>query len=309
MTFMASIPVSQVPLVRPLRESLSLLDFFVLVLIFFGSATVTSLAEYFSLQQAGQAMPESLDFDSDANWKSIGTELLSLAVAALWLRFRRFDFRALNLRIDRWTLPLAVALFVVAGLAADAWQFVHFQLWPEHYSVPEAVEAAAAWSGEGAAAAASAAPASADGGALTAASTLDSIAAQGHEAVGASVSGALTDGIPGNLAESTAGAMGHGALSVSLVLFALLNGFFEEVFFLGLVLAVSPRWRPLAIVLSLGVRFAFHTYQGLAGAATITTLGLVFLLARRRISALPPFMLAHACFDVTGLGLIHLFGG
>lgn len=97
-------------------------------------------------------------------------------------------------------------------------------------------------------------------------------------------------------------------ITLSLLLFALLNGFFEELFFMGLVFATPKKWLPYAIIFSLGVRFVFHVYQGLAGAATITTLGLVFLLFRRKITTLLPFMLAHAFFDVFGLSLYHLYG-
>lgn len=93
------------------------------------------------------------------------------------------------------------------------------------------------------------------------------------------------------------------AWSPSFVAFALLNGFFEELFFIGLVVQVKPQHRAWAVGLSLMVRFAFHTYQGLAGAVTITTLGVVFLLLRRKSDELWPFMLAHAFFDLFGLGL------
>lgn len=91
--------------------------------------------------------------------------------------------------------------------------------------------------------------------------------------------------------------------SVSLFAFALLNGFFEELFFLGLLFAVQAKHLPWAMLLGLVVRFAFHTYQGLAGALTITTLGVVFLLLRFKHKELLPFMLAHSFFDVFGLGL------
>lgn len=91
--------------------------------------------------------------------------------------------------------------------------------------------------------------------------------------------------------------------SLSLLLFAALNGFFEEVFFVGLVFAVAPKDLNKAVLFSLVVRFAFHTYQGLAGALTITTLGIVFFLLRRKHSALLPFAWAHSFFDLFGLGL------
>lgn len=92
-------------------------------------------------------------------------------------------------------------------------------------------------------------------------------------------------------------------MSWSLILFALLNGFFEELFFLGLIFAVNKKYLPYAIIFSLLIRFAFHTYQGIAGAMTITTLGIVFALLRYKYDDLPAFMLAHSFFDIFGLGL------
>lgn len=89
----------------------------------------------------------------------------------------------------------------------------------------------------------------------------------------------------------------------SLILFSLLNGFYEELFFLGLIFAVQKQYLNQAIIFSLVVRFLFHTYQGLAGAMAITILGITFLLFRQKTHYLIPFMLAHAFFDVFGLGL------
>lgn len=104
--------------------------------------------------------------------------------------------------------------------------------------------------------------------------------------------------------EAHYGASEHFSMwSVSFILFALLNGFYEEVFFIGLVALTTKKHLPLAIVFTLFVRFAFHTYQGLAGALTITTLGIVFLLLRYKSDELLPFTLAHSFFDLFGLGL------
>lgn len=87
----------------------------------------------------------------------------------------------------------------------------------------------------------------------------------------------------------------------NLLLFALINGFFEELYFLGLLFCVPKRHLYGVILFGLVVRFAFHTYQGVAGALTITTLGAVFALLRLKDDELVPFFLAHAVFDVVGL--------
>ena len=100
---------------------------------------------------------------------------------------------------------------------------------------------------------------------------------------------------------------GVSSISLSLVLFSLFNGFYEEIFFLGFVFATQKRYHHALIVISLLLRFLVHTYQGLVGAFVVMMLGVVFLLFRKKIKSLVPFMLAHAFFDVFGLGLWFLF--
>lgn len=94
--------------------------------------------------------------------------------------------------------------------------------------------------------------------------------------------------------------------TLELIITSLVNGFFEEIFFMGLVFTVKPKALPRAVVFSLFVRFIFHTYQGIAGALTITTLGISFWLFRRKINVLMPFFLAHSAFDIFGLSLLGL---
>lgn len=91
--------------------------------------------------------------------------------------------------------------------------------------------------------------------------------------------------------------------SPSLLAFSLLNGFFEELYFLGIIFAVQRKYLPFALMFSLLIRFSFHTYQGIGGALVITTLGISFSLLRLKYDDLPAFMLAHSFFDILGLGL------
>ena len=60
---------------------------------------------------------------------------------------------------------------------------------------------------------------------------------------------------------------------ISLVIYSLLNGFYEEIFFLGICLAIKKEFIKFAFLYSLIIRFSFHTYQGLWVA-----LGIGFLL-------------------------------
>lgn len=111
---------------------------------------------------------------------------------------------------------------------------------------------------------------------------------------------------PLDTAESTQGysASEHlSQFSPSLLAFALLNSFFEELYFLGIIFAVQKKHLPFFLIFSLLIRFSFHTYQGIAAALVITTLGISFLLLRLKYDDLPAFMLAHSFFDIFGLGL------
>lgn len=111
--------------------------------------------------------------------------------------------------------------------------------------------------------------------------------------------------IPGHYPETEAFYPGT-RYTLELVSASLFNGFFEEIFFMGLVFAVKPKILPRAVAFSLFARFIFHTYQGLAGALTVTTLGVSFWLFRRKINVLVPFFLAHGIFDMFGLSALGL---
>ncbi|ABO13865.1 MULTISPECIES: CPBP family glutamic-type intramembrane protease [Bacteria] len=95
--------------------------------------------------------------------------------------------------------------------------------------------------------------------------------------------------------------------SVDFIFYSLLNGFYEEFFFLGILFFISKKYYPIMYIYSLLIRFSFHTYQGISDALAITTLGIVFIIFRQRFYSLIPFMLAHAFFDVFGLGVLGTF--
>lgn len=220
---------------------LSFADIVVLSVIFFGLPVYSSTAVYLQLQQDGLTQPDALSINELASYSSMLFSALSVAAAWLYLRWRKFDFSALDFRINRYTLPLTLLLILCAGAAADVFQILHNMIVPDEY------------------------PDDAEG-----------------------------------MYESL-------RLTPELVVTSLFNGFFEEVFFMGLVFAVAPKTLPRAFAYSLVVRFLFHTYQGMAGALTITTLGISFFLLRRKIPYLVPFFLAHGFFDMFGLSVLGLF--
>lgn len=96
----------------------------------------------------------------------------------------------------------------------------------------------------------------------------------------------------------------------STVLYAILNGFYEEIFFLGICLVVKPNYLKWAILYSLIIRVSFHTYQGLETALGLGIwLGLIIYLfySRSKEKNLFPFWVAHSIADVFGLSVIAYF--
>lgn len=94
--------------------------------------------------------------------------------------------------------------------------------------------------------------------------------------------------------------------TVSSVLYALLNGVYEELYFLGICLAVRKEHLKWSVPFSLLIRVSFHIYQGMLSALGIGLLfgGVLYLLYRRSNEKnLLPFFVAHAIADVIGLGI------
>ncbi len=97
-------------------------------------------------------------------------------------------------------------------------------------------------------------------------------------------------------------------IDLSLILFALLNGFFEEIFFLGMCMFVNPKYRWISLAFSLAIRFSFHTYQGIYAAFSIMfVLGTLFYFLYEKTGRknLFPFFLGHSIADVFGLSLLY----
>lgn len=101
-------------------------------------------------------------------------------------------------------------------------------------------------------------------------------------------------------------------IDISLLIYSALNGFYEEIFFLGICLSVNPAQKNYFLVYSLIVRYSFHTYQGNASALAIGfILGGIFYLVYRRMKEknLFPFFLSHAIGDVFGVGILNYLIG
>lgn len=98
-------------------------------------------------------------------------------------------------------------------------------------------------------------------------------------------------------------------LSPIRVLFSLMNGFYEEFYFLGLLLSTNKTYRPWILIFSTIVRISFHTYQGLQSALVIgVVFGLFYyFMYTRKNDNLLPFFLGHAFADMVGTSFFYLF--
>lgn len=98
------------------------------------------------------------------------------------------------------------------------------------------------------------------------------------------------------------------ALSPMAISYALLNGFYEEFFFLGLLTSVKDEHKWWVLAYSTLIRVSFHTYQGLLWALTIGVLfGLLYyVLYKYKVKNLLPFFLVHALADMFGSSLLYL---
>ncbi|HEM5311026.1 TPA: CPBP family intramembrane metalloprotease [Streptococcus suis] len=99
------------------------------------------------------------------------------------------------------------------------------------------------------------------------------------------------------------------AVDYSTVIYSLFNGFYEEFFFLGLLLSTDKKKRSLVVLFSTIVRISFHTYQGMVSALVIgVAFGLFYYyMYTRKNDNLLPYFLGHALADMVGTSFFSLF--
>lgn len=85
----------------------------------------------------------------------------------------------------------------------------------------------------------------------------------------------------------------------SVILLALVNGAYEEIFLLGFLLrGMRGYGLSVALGVSLLVRVLYHLYQGPLGAISVLACGLVFSLYYVRTGSLFPVVFAHVLADI-----------
>ena len=97
-------------------------------------------------------------------------------------------------------------------------------------------------------------------------------------------------------------------VNLSLIVISLINGFYEEFFFLFICMSVNPLYSAFALVYSLVIRIVIHLYQEKFTALTLgLNLGITYLLIYKKITQdIFVFSFAHTLADIAGLSLINL---
>ena len=98
------------------------------------------------------------------------------------------------------------------------------------------------------------------------------------------------------------------ALTPMAILYGLLNGFYEEFFFLGLLTSVREQQKWWVLLYSTLIRISFHTYLGMTWALLIGVVyGLLYyFLYKYKVKNLLPFFLMHALADMFGSSLMYV---
>jgi len=89
----------------------------------------------------------------------------------------------------------------------------------------------------------------------------------------------------------------------TVLIVSVLNPLFEEIFVCGYVIAALFKSRNVsfAVNVSVGIRLAYHLYQGGVGVVSIIPLGFIFAYWYARTGRLWPVIVAHGIFDFLGL--------
>lgn len=228
-------------------KTLKWYDVVILSLIFFGTASYQSILGYFDLINQVTTAEEAITFTSGQNWSAMFIQIFWLALAFIYLYFRKFDFNVFLQKIkwNKWVILQAILIFIIIGFANDIYYFATYYASPYLEQAPKP-----------------------------------------------SVFSVLKN------------------IDLSLILYSILNGFYEEIFFLGICLAVKKEHFPMIFIYSLFVRFIFHTYQGMMTAIGLGfVLGIIMYVLYKKLKPenLTPFFLAHAIADVIGLTVVFNF--
>ena len=92
----------------------------------------------------------------------------------------------------------------------------------------------------------------------------------------------------------------QGGITVTLVLFTIINGFFEELIVRAFVITELRHLTgsaAIAIAASVAIQFSYHLYQGVPAAVSYIPVFLIFSIYYQRTNRIFPVALAHVTMD------------
>jgi len=92
----------------------------------------------------------------------------------------------------------------------------------------------------------------------------------------------------------------QGGITVTLVLFTIINGFFEELIVRAFVITELKHLTgsaAIAIAASVAIQFSYHLYQGVPAAVSYIPVFLIFSIYYQRTNRIFPVALAHVTMD------------
>lgn len=84
----------------------------------------TSLSQFFLLQEGAVAITDTLTFTDQDNIWAILIELISLAIAAVYLKLRRFDFTQLIFSFNAKAIVLTAGIILIAGSLSELYFYL-----------------------------------------------------------------------------------------------------------------------------------------------------------------------------------------
>ncbi|MGJ5699111.1 CPBP family intramembrane glutamic endopeptidase [Staphylococcus chromogenes] len=222
-------------------------EIFLIATIMFGPFILSSTQMFFEQSTNSISLEKSVDFPQSGILKSIMVDILILSIVFLFLKWRKFDFNLIPIKINKKGTLFGVFLFIIVAFASDLFFLMVSSEFRKNIFLG-------------------------DFNLQYLSSSIQNI--------------------------------------VSLeALHAIFNGFYEEIFFVGICLAVSKKYWHHAFIFSLIIRFAFHTYQGLINALGITIIlgPIYYYIIRKNRLNLYPIILSHILADIFGLTVLSFF--
>lgn len=218
-------------------------DLLILTVLMFGFAIITSAFGYLDLISGKTTNEEAVSFSTEENYIQFIIQSITLLLAFLYLKWRKFDFKSWTIKPSLKGIGQAIGIFIIAALALDIYTLL----------------------------------------------------------VNALINSPL------DVVDESKDSLLPWVIDFSTILHSLLNGFYEEIFFLGVCLALKPEYLKWTLFYSLIIRFSFHTYQGMEAALGIGFIyGMLMYLMYKKMNTnnIFAFGLAHSFADIIGLGIL-----